>query len=214
MSGRSFRHWKPRYIIDRLQLMLSERIYADYPWLCAAAVQILNSWLKPTDQGLEWGSGRSTLWFAMRVAHLISVEHDPEWATTVKRQLCSRDLANKVDHRLSPDGKEGISDCNYVNVIRDIGPGSLDFCLIDGVCRDHCALACLDKLRPGGILIVDNAEIYLPRRHKSRAPNSRDYEDGYASVKWEQFAKMVANWRNIWITNGVWDTALWIKAYT
>ncbi len=212
MSGRLFRHWKPRYVIDRLQLMLSERIYPDYPWLCADAVRILNSWLKPTYKGIEWGSGRSTVWFAMRVSQLISVEHDPAWATTIEKELYCRGLINKVDYRLLLDGKEGISDCNYVNVIRDISAGSLDFCLIDGVCRDHCALACLDKLRAGGILIVDNSELCLPRKQKSRAPNSRSYEDGFASVQWEKFSKMVANWQSIWTTNGVWDTALWIKA--
>jgi tRNA A58 N-methylase Trm61 len=211
MFDRSFRHWKPRYIVDRLQLMLSERIYADSPWLCAAAVPILDSWLKPTDKGLEWGSGRSTLWFAMRVAHLISVEHDHEWAKTVEKKLCSHNIINKVEYRLLPDGKEETRDCNYVNVTQDISPKSLDFCLIDGVCRDHCALACLDILRPGGILIIDNAELYLPRKHKSRAPHSRGHEDGFASEQWEEFSKRVANWRNIWITNGIWDTALWIK---
>lgn len=211
MLGRSFRHWRPRYIIDRLRLMLDEHIYTDYPWLCAVAVRILDSWLKPTDKGLEWGSGRSTLWFAMRVAYLISVEHDHKWATTVEKELACRGIINKVEYRFSPDGKEGIKDCNYVNVIKEINPGSLDFCLIDGICRDHCALASLDVLKPGGILILDNAEIYLPRKSKSRAPKSRATEDGFASMQWEEFSNRVANWRNIWITNGIWDTALWIK---
>ena len=149
----------------------------------------------------------------MRVSHLISVEHDIEWGTTVKKELSCRGLFDKVDYRLLPDGKEEISDCNYVNVIWDINPESLDFCLIDGVCRDHCALACLDKLRAGGILIVDNTERYLPRKQKSRAPHSRNYEDGFASRQWERFSMMVGNWRNIWTTNGVWDTVLWIKPY-
>jgi hypothetical protein len=203
MLGRSFRHWRPRYIIDRLRLMLDEHIYVDYPWLCAAAVRILDSWLKPTDRGLEWGSGRSTLWFAMRVDHLISVEHDHEWAANVETELSRRGIINKVEYRFSPDGKEGVRDCNYVNIIQEISSESLDFCLIDGVCRDHCALASLDILRPGGILIVDNAEIYLPRKHKSRAPKSRGTEDGFASAQWEEFSNRVANWRNIWITNGV-----------
>jgi predicted O-methyltransferase YrrM len=194
-----------------MRLMLHERIYADYPWLCAAAVRILDSWLKPTDKGLEWGSGRSTLWFAMRVAHLISVEHNAEWAATFEKELCCRGLADKVDYRFLPDGKVGRSDCNYVNVIQKFKSGSLDFCLIDGICRDYCALACLDKIKHGGILIVDNAELYLPRKNKSRAPKSRSLEDGFVSEQWEEFSKRVANWRNIWTTNGIWDTALWVK---
>jgi len=213
MFNKSFRHWTAQYIINRLQVMLYKHTHPDLPWLCKDAVRILDSWLKPTDRGLEWGSGRSTIWFAMRVDHLVSIEHDPKWAETVKKKLNDRNLINSIDYHLLPDGTEGKSDCNYVNFIQDINPNSLDFCLVDGVCRDHCALACLDKLKPGGILIIDNIEEYVPRDRKSCSPNSRGVEDGFASKVWEEWAKITSNWRCIWNTNGVWDTALLIKGH-
>jgi hypothetical protein len=211
MFNRSFRHWTIRYIANRLQVMLYERLHPDSPWLCKDAVKILDSWLKPTDRGFEWGSGRSTIWFAMRVSHLISVEHDPKWAEIMKKKLHDLNLSNRVDYHFLPDGVKGESNCNYVNLIRDVTPNSLDFCLIDGQCRNQCAFTCLDKLKQGGILIFDNIEEYIPRDQKSYSPHSRGTEDGFASKAWEEWAKIISNWRCIWITNGVWDTALLIK---
>ena len=194
--------------------MLYKRMHSDSPWLCKDAVSILESWLKPTDRGLEWGSGRSTIWFATRVEHLISIEHDPKWAQVVKKNLSDLNLTNRIDYHLLTDGAEEKSDCNYVNFIQNINPNSLDFCLVDGVCRDHCALACLDKLKPSGILIIDNIEVYVPRNKKSYSPNARGIEDGFASKAWEKWATITSYWRRIWITNGVWDTVILIKEHT
>jgi hypothetical protein len=85
--------------------------------------------------------------------------------------------------------------------------------LVDGVTRlrADCALACVAKLKPGGVLIVDNPNWFIPRSPKSRAPNSRGPVAGYASVAWSEFARQTADWQCIWTTNGITDTALWLK---
>ena len=62
-----------------------QRQHPEAPVIVANAVIILDNWLRSTDHGLEWGSGRSTTWLAARVAHLVAVEHDPTWHTRVKR---------------------------------------------------------------------------------------------------------------------------------
>jgi len=181
------------------------------PWLCRDAIEILNCWLKPTDRGLECGTGRSTLWFARRVAHLTSVEHDETWAKKVADDLETSGLANRVDYHLAPDGKEERFDSDYVDVVEQLRPSTLDFCLVDGVSRDHCVMACLEKVKPGGIIIIDNVERYIPRDPKSPAPEARAMEQGPASERWERFVEATAEWRCIWTTNGVWDTAVWFK---
>ena len=91
---RSFRHWTPRYILNRLHLFLIEKRHPDWPWLTAASIQILSSWLRPTDIGFEWGSGRSTLWFARRIRKLISVEHDPKWYDKISHVLKEENVTN------------------------------------------------------------------------------------------------------------------------
>jgi len=67
---RSFQHWTPRYIWNRLALMAHERQHPDLPWLTRAMIENLDTWLRPDDVGLEFGSGRSTVWFAQKVGHL------------------------------------------------------------------------------------------------------------------------------------------------
>ncbi|MGH8560324.1 MAG: O-methyltransferase [Methylococcales bacterium] len=208
---RSYKHWTPRYIADRLALMVYERKRPDAPWLTRSMIDILETWLRPGDVGLEFGSGRSTVWFARRVAHLTSVEHDPKWYSKVAGDLRDAGVAERVDYRLLGDGQTDASASAYVRVTSEMPPDSLDFFLVDGVMREHCALASLDKIKPGGILIVDNIEWYMLRENRSSAPGGRCLREGFASEGWKQCAESLKEWRCIWTSNGVWDTALWVN---
>ena len=97
--------------------------------------------------------------------------------------------------------------------ISDQPAGAMHFCLVDGVTelRARCALACLAKLKHGGLVLLDNANWFLPREPKSRAPNSRGAADGYASAELAEFDRRVAGWPCTWTSNGVTDTAIWTK---
>lgn len=86
---RTFRHWTPRYVKNRIGVFYYQKIQPDQSWLTRSANEILNSWLTKSDIGLEFGSGRSTLWFAKRMAYLTSVEHDPVWGRAFEK--CSRE---------------------------------------------------------------------------------------------------------------------------
>ena len=151
------------------------------------------------------------MWFAKRVAHLTTVEHDPKWASTVKDGLRAADLETRVSYHLCPPGADQKSMSEYVRVVDKLKEGSLDFCLVDGIVRDRCALLAVLKIRPGGILILDNVNWYIPRDPKSPAPNSRGVGDDFASERWETFTGYVKNWRCVWTTNGIWDTAFWVR---
>lgn len=208
---RRFSHWTWTYIWDRCAVMRYERKNPEAPWLTATMIEFLDCWLSSNDVGLEFGSGRSTVWFASRVGRLTSVEHDAQWYQNVRTRLEARGLSDRVDYRLCKDGVRQAGDTSYVAVTGEFGLHSLDFVLVDGTCRDHCALACMGKLKPGGILIVDNINWYVPRDPKSRAPDSRSYSDGWASAEWKAVSTQLESWRLVWTTNGVSDTALWVK---
>jgi len=66
-------------MFHKVKVTLYEWSHSNYPWLTQQANLILSTLLKPTDMGLEWGSGRSTIWFTQRVKYLTSVEHDEAW---------------------------------------------------------------------------------------------------------------------------------------
>jgi len=208
---RTFRHWTPRYLISRVVEKQYRRTHPDLPWLTQTANRMLDTLILPPDQGLEFGSGRSTLWFANRVNHLTSVEHNPEWYARVSTWLTEKSYQN-VDYRLCP-GKDHAMNRNdlpeYVQIVKDLPGNSLEFVLVDGIFRDACALLALEKLKPGGFLIIDNANLYLPSR--SCSPNSRTEQNGPASRLWEQFILQTKDWRKIWTSNGVSDTAFFFK---
>jgi predicted O-methyltransferase YrrM len=200
----------PRYIYRRLQQMRYERAHAEDPWLTPEAIRLLGTLLRRSDRGVEFGSGRSTVWFAQRVASLTSVEHDEQWYETVAARLKARGLGN-VDYILArpdqPVQQGGLS--GYARTALTFADASVDFALIDGHYRDYSAKFMLPKIKPGGMLIIDNVNWVLPSR--SRSPNSRTPELGPHGEIWSQVHEELTQWRSIWTSSGVWDTAVFIK---
>jgi hypothetical protein len=201
------RHWTPRYVMRRCANIASNMVHPDWPWLTPQAVRYLDAWLKPAHHAFEWGAGRSTLWIAERARSIISVEHDPAWYARVQSLARRRHLRN-IRLTFWPEAQKPPVGSGYSRAILDAAE-PFDLVLVDGLYRDHCALAALTCLKPQGVLVLDNANWYLPSI--SRAPNSRSLADGPASPQWVQFEHEVSGWERIWTTNGVTDTAIWVN---
>jgi hypothetical protein len=167
--------------------------------------------LRPSDIGAEFGSGRSTLWLARRCAHLTSVEHDEAWHATVLATLAVEGITH-VDYQCHPrDEPDAPGDRSaYAQVAQFLGDESIDFALVDGLYRDYVTLFLLPKIRPGGMLIIDNVNRYLPSLTMS--PASLRPPAVPATAAWEQAAEALAGWRRIWTSSDVWDTAIFVKA--
>ena len=95
-----------------------------------------------------------------------------------------------------------------MRAVDEFGARSLDFALVDGMYRSACTLAVVPRLKPGGLIIVDNVNWFLPSA--SRAPSSRGLDDAPLTPTWEEFADAVAGWERKWTENGVTDTAIWV----
>lgn len=193
---RSFRHWSPRYIADRLGLFFLQLRNPDAPWLTSAAIVVLDTWLRLTDKGIELDFGRSIRWLGRRVAAHLSIEHDKSWHARV-----SRTLPPCFYYRML-----GGEAC--VEAGRDAPASSLDFVLSVGLyhLRDRCALVAIERLRPGGLLIIDSANWFIP--HATRSPSSAASPP---TPWWAGIATVLADWRCIWTSSGVTDTGSWIK---
>ncbi len=209
---RSIAHWTPRYVGSRLRLFLQERGNPKDPWLTRNAIGFLSSWLRDSDFLVEFGAGRSTLWFGHRTGKVLSIEHDRSWHEFVSSSIRGAALSNRVACELIASQGDGLPAVDaYLAPLVRLHDRSADVVLVDGIHRDHCAVAAIEKIKPGGLVIVDNANWYIARRHPSRAPGSRSMGDGDASVEWGRFTSNVAAWRTYWTTNGVTDTAIWQK---
>ena len=177
------------------------------PWIVFGATDFLEDYLnrerlhgRPL-RGFEYGSGGSTLFWLAFGATVVSIEHDPQWYARLRQRL---DAASPVDYRLvlpepgeadshgadiaDPDSYRsedasfrGYTFCNYVSQIDSFPGGHFDVILIDGRARPACIQHSVDKVRPGGLLVLDNADrsYYTARtqpclgnftRHEFRGP--------------------------------------------
>jgi hypothetical protein len=156
---------RPIYSIGKLKDRWYECSHPEYPMLTPKANAFLAKHIAHDAIGLEWGSGGSTIWFARHCRKLLSIEHAPAWFEFVSTKLQER-LLNHVDFRLVPlDHPASLPTVpayeklpRYVAEISGFPDGYFDFCLVDGHYRQACIRAALPKLRPGGLLIVDDSQ--------------------------------------------------------
>jgi hypothetical protein len=199
---------RPQCLYALLRRQIWIRTHPDVPWLTRQAVEILEDRLKPTDVGLEWGSGRSTLWFAKRVSHLTSIEHNDRWYNRIKKLLSDKGIEN-VDLLFAPLKAKDGAQSQYIRVAAELPKASLDFILIDGRLRDQCTELALQLIKPAGCLIIDDAARYI--RHPYCCPQSVMAQNGPPSPLW---TKVTAELETlgaevIWTSDGVTATVFY-----
>lgn len=143
--GRALRNG-PRALVSAVG-SVAFGVRPERPWISYDAQDILDRHLARDSAVLEFGSGMSTIWFARRVGHLVSVEYFPEWHRIVNQRL-PRDGA-EIDYRLAP---------NRESYLAALEGGAFDLILVDGRYRDECVERALDRLKPNGILYLDNSD--------------------------------------------------------
>jgi hypothetical protein len=148
------------------------------PWLAFDAIDYLDRVDMRGWRVFEYGSGGSTLYWLRRGASVTSVEHDAAWHERVRQRVPP---GASLDYRLVPAEpalpppacpdpadpqaylsihypKNGLSYRRYVTQIDSFADGSLDLVLVDGRARTSCLAHAAAKVRPGGMLILDNSE--------------------------------------------------------
>ena len=95
------------------------------------------------------------------------MEHNLEWHTIVSKQLQDANIQN-VDYRLIPlehveQAPEQVSYDplpKYFGLLDEFEDKSIDFVLVDGHYRSFCVKYSIEKLRPGGLLVVDDTNLW------------------------------------------------------
>ncbi len=147
---------------------------------------------------LEFGSGRSTHFYASNVEQVFSREHHKEWFEKV---------SNDLKHFYNVDYKFYESLDTYADT-SEIEDNSLDIVIVDGRNRVNCLLNSIDKLKIGGLLVLDNAERYMIYPTLSPAKYVRDDRN----QKWIEAEKILKDrfWRYD-TTDNVSDTLFFFK---
>jgi hypothetical protein len=120
------------------------------PWLTYPAIDFLSQLDYSDKDVFEFGSGSSTLFWAARARRIVSVEHDRAWYDRLRPQLpghCELILS-------SPDTE------TFAAQIAN--RGEFDVIVIDGTgeSRPVCSRQALTHLRQGGMIVLDNADLW------------------------------------------------------
>ncbi len=180
--------------------------YGKYsPWLTPASIEFLYNVLNKDMVGLEYGSGRSTLFFSPCLGKLTSIEHDSSWFNHVEKMLIEKNISN-VEYKLIPPATTEtkieietrnkssfdveISNYNeYFSFILNLPDDYFDFIIIDGRARVECSKRAIDKLKSGGIFILDNSE----------------------RTRYKPVHDLLKSWPVVNTTTGLTDTTFWFK---
>ena len=154
----------PEALVRRIAGKVYRRFNHNEPWISLGAVKFCDVHLNKEMSGLEWGSGRSTIWFAKRLKKITSVEDNQSWHGYVKKKL-QEDGHTNVDYRFvaldhafdQPVQAHYDVLPKYVAIANEFPDTSLDFVVVDGHYRQACVTAALPKLKKGGYLLIDNS---------------------------------------------------------
>ena len=134
-------------------------IYRTIPWLVSSANTYLREFFSTRKDAtvLEFGAGGSTIWLSQQTRHLTTIEHNPEWKDAVEREIATgKHPCFPTNIRLLP--------LPYSGVCKEWCDSSFDLVLVDGRGRVDCVKESARLVRPGGTLMLDNAE--RPRYRK------------------------------------------------
>tara|TARA_A100001015_G_scaffold321198_1_gene450720 strand:+ start:1753 stop:2379 length:627 start_codon:yes stop_codon:yes gene_type:complete len=140
--------------LDILQLFGHGRSHNDFssvnasgepvPWFVYPAFEFLECFDLSQSTVFEWGSGNSTRYWAKRCREVVSVDDKKEWSSSVS---CIENVtAIHVDI-------DRYADCIFDYEMSDL-------IVIDGIRRYACAQNAVQRLKPGGMIVLDNSDWY------------------------------------------------------
>jgi predicted O-methyltransferase YrrM len=152
----------------------------EIPWFSYAAIDFLDEFLKPEMRVFEYGSGGSTLFFASRVKSVYSAEDNAKWFELVTQRVEQKGLTN-VTLTLCPfDFKNPVSfeQSAYLNALPN---ERFDVIVVDGSeewtqVRPVCFRLAESRIKPGGIIVVDDSWRYAALREKNQARSHKIFQ--------------------------------------
>ena len=152
--------WQKDFAIERT---IDEKVCVDrdgnpLPWYTYPAIEYLSQFDYGEKTIFEFGCGYSSLFWAERAAKVISIEDNLQWFAKWQREF----QHPKLDIRWRDEGEI------YEKAIFEDG-GRYDVIVVDGKRRAECAAAAVQKLAPGGMIILDDSDRINTSREYVRA---------------------------------------------
>lgn len=125
------------------------------PWYTYPSIDFLKYRAYRDKTILEFGGGQSTLWWAKRAKHVVTLEGDSGWYDRIKNTMPD----NVSLHCVSMRDRD--ANVHEVSEVLESMPSLLyDVIVIDGLYRDKMAAIACRVLAADGIIVCDNSEGY------------------------------------------------------
>ncbi len=118
------------------------------PWYTYPAIEYINQLDFSNKEVFEYGSGNSTIFWSEVAKRVVSIENNKEWY-----EIISSKVGKKTEVQLIVD------DVSYIQEI--LNHENFDIIVIDGLHRLDCAKVAIERLKPGGIIILDNSDWFV-----------------------------------------------------
>jgi len=172
----SNRHYFSSWL--KLLLKKSNPVKEQIPFLPFRAQEWLKHFLKSDMCVFEYGSGGSTLFIAKRVKSIVSIEHDQKWYQYISAILKKSAINNCEYLLIEPENRDLMLKYSnlisnqlifkpfkkYITQIEEYPDNSFDLVSVDGRARNFCIKYAIQKVRKGGILLLDdsNRRVFRP----------------------------------------------------
>jgi len=119
-----------------------------WPWYTFPAIEYLSQIDFGKDAVFEYGCGSSTIFWAQRAKKVVSVEHDADWASKIRK--------------IAPNNVEIVAPLHGLDYPYALSKSEdrFDVIVIDGLKRVECCRNLGKALKTGGLVILDNSDWY------------------------------------------------------
>jgi len=125
------------------------------PWYTYPAIDFLARRSFAGRTVLEFGGGQSTSWWSARADAVVTVEEDADWY----RALLAERRPNVEVHHVPADRRVR-SIAPLRDLIASFGERRFDIVVIDGHLRAEAVPLAFQMLKPGGAIVLDDADRY------------------------------------------------------
>lgn len=123
-----------------------DRTGSPLPWYTYSCIEYLECFDLSNKTVFEFGAGSSSSFWAERARIVVSVENSADWYSSVVAKAAPNQriiLAN--------------TESTYVQALTTCG-NQFDVIAVDGAWRHPCAMAAIEHLSDGGMIILDNSD--------------------------------------------------------
>ena len=173
----------PRYLTRYIQHNLRNGhspLDLEIPWFSYAAIDYLNTYLQTNMSVFEFGSGGSTIFFARRTKHVSAVENEAAWFNRVSQRLKDKSIQN-VEMRLRQFDVKNPENFEHSAYLNALSGATFDVIVVDGAeewvqVRPICFQHAEQRVKPGGIIIVDDSWRYTNLRANNKAKRHQVFQ--------------------------------------